>query len=75
MQQRCLENPLHEGPIMEKRDGLKRHCELPLPNHTCPYLSLGCKGCTLSTAIKLPINWRSMITENLVLHITITKSY
>jgi len=35
----------HDGPLMEIREGLLRHCETPLSNHECQYLALGCKGC------------------------------
>lgn len=37
----------HAGPLMDRTDTLgDRHCETPLPNHKCPYLFAGCKGCT-----------------------------
>ena len=38
----------HAGPLIEKRDGLDRHCETVKPNHDCPYLMLGCAGCTFA---------------------------
>lgn len=43
---------LHAGPVMDKIDGLARHCETVLPNHDCPYLALGCLGCTRKSQIK-----------------------
>lgn len=42
---------LHMGPIMDKREGWERHCETVLPNHACPYLAMGCLGCTRKSAV------------------------
>lgn len=37
---------VHEGPLVEPIEGLTQHCTTALPNHTCLYLRLGCRGCT-----------------------------
>lgn len=50
---------LHMGPIMDKREGLERHCETVLPNSKCPYLVMGCLGCTRSA--RLPMSWAEAI--------------
>jgi hypothetical protein len=45
----CNRFPLcqHASLIMDRTGELgDRHCETVLPNHTCPYLFAGCKGCT-----------------------------
>jgi len=46
---------LHLGPVMDAVDGFARHCETTLPNSTCPYLALGCLGCTRRTPFHLPL--------------------
>ncbi|BCS55173.1 hypothetical protein GSbR_19540 [Geobacter sp. SVR] len=38
---------LHEGPVMDKIEGMPRHCETLKPNRLCPYIPLGCTGCKL----------------------------
>ena len=37
---------IHAGPIMDKIEGIPRHCETVLHNSRCPYLKFGCLGCT-----------------------------
>lgn len=39
-------NCQHAGPLVDKVAGIDRHCETVLPNHDCPYLMMGCFGCT-----------------------------
>lgn len=38
---------MHAGPIMDKVPGFARHCETVMENHKCPYIPMGCLGCTL----------------------------
>jgi len=38
---------------MDKRPGLDRHCETVSVNSNCPYLQLGCKGCTFKYRINI----------------------
>ena len=40
--------------------GVARHCETVLPNRDCPYLRLGCLGCTLKPVL-LPMRWAEAI--------------
>ena len=44
----------YAGPIMDKIKGLDRHCETVKRNSRCPYLKLGCKGCTLAPPATMP---------------------
>ena len=39
-------NCQHKGKVMKKISGLPRHCETSTVNSNCPYLQLGCNGCT-----------------------------
>jgi len=45
----------HAGAIIDKIDGIDRHCETVKPNHECMYLRLGCKGCAFANADKPPM--------------------
>lgn len=53
---------LHMGPIMDKREGWERHCETVLRNSDCPYLAMGCLGCTRKSA-RLPMSWAEAIAR------------
>lgn len=46
-------NCQHEGKVMAKVPGKDRHCETTNVNSGCPYLQLGCKGCTFRHRINL----------------------
>lgn len=37
---------MHASRIMDEIPGLDQHCKTMLPNSICPYLKLGCLGCT-----------------------------
>lgn len=39
-------NCSHQGKVIKRQEKLHRHCETTLQNTTCPYLRLGCLGCT-----------------------------
>lgn len=43
-----VKKPIYAGPIMDKVAFLPRHCETIMRNSDCPYIQLGCKGCTIS---------------------------
>lgn len=42
-----LPRSMHAGPVMDRVPGLSRHCETTMTNSSCPYIPLGCQGCTL----------------------------
>jgi len=46
-------NCQHKSKVMDKRPGLERHCETRSVNSNCPYLRLGCLGCTFKYRINL----------------------
>jgi hypothetical protein len=47
---------LHAGPIMDPVEGKIRHCDTAvLLNSECPYLELGCLGCTLNCPIGVSV--------------------
>lgn len=46
----------HSGPIAPAIAGVVQHCRSMLPNHTCYYLRIGCKGCTFRTGPSLVFN-------------------
>lgn len=37
--------------LIEKIDGMERHCEHGWPNSECPYLERGCLGCTFKHVV------------------------
>lgn len=43
--------PDKAGPVMDKLPGIDRHCETIKPNGECPYLKLGCLGCTFKSRL------------------------
>lgn len=36
----------HAGPVVEPVPDLLQHCRSTEPNEQCPYIKLGCLGCT-----------------------------
>lgn len=40
-------NCRHQGPRMGQASRYKQHCRTDKPNNECPYIALGCVGCTL----------------------------
>lgn len=46
-------NCSHADKVMDRRFGLDRHCETGKVNSGCPYLQMGCKGCTFKERINL----------------------
>ena len=54
---------VHAGPVLDKLPGLDRHCETIKPNHQCPYLPLGCQGCTFVPANKTLEQFRPRLVE------------
>jgi hypothetical protein len=60
----------HAGPIMKPVAGKVRHCDTPLMNSECPYLELGCLGCTLNALIDVSVGE----TSNLLAGVFPTKN-
>lgn len=60
---------------MDEIAGVARHCETLLPNHNCPYLALGCLGCTLSFRVPQgALEWRSQLIASMTITVTAQQS-
>ena len=42
---------MHAGPVMKAIEGIQQHCKTTLRNSRCPYLKMGCLGCTRKSAM------------------------
>lgn len=42
---------IHAGPIVDEIEGVPQHCKTTLFNSRCPYLKLGCLGCTRKSSM------------------------
>jgi hypothetical protein len=47
---------IHAGTIMEPTMGIHRHCDTTLMNSTCPYLAMGCLGCTFKSLVDMDVS-------------------
>jgi hypothetical protein len=55
---------IHAGTIMEPTMGIPRHCDTTLMNSTCPYLAMGCLGCTFKSLVDMDVSEVQTVTAD-----------